>query len=60
MWVNELDPSAHAPGNLAMRGGMNGRWMIDATHPVGMPAQPRADVPEELWRSLRPEDFLQP
>jgi 2,5-furandicarboxylate decarboxylase 1 len=57
-WVNELDPSAHQPWDRAQRGGMNGRWIIDATRPVGLPVQPRADVPDEVWRNIRLEEYL--
>jgi 2,5-furandicarboxylate decarboxylase 1 len=57
-WVNELDPSAHHPLDASKRGGMNGRWIIDATRPLGLPVQPRADVPEEVWRGIRLEDYL--
>jgi 2,5-furandicarboxylate decarboxylase 1 len=57
-WVNELDPSAHQPWDNQTRGGMNGKWIIDATRPVGLLTQPKADVPEEIWRNIRLEDFL--
>jgi len=57
-WTNELDPSAHQPLDGTRRGGMNGKWIVDATRPIGLPAQPRADVPEEIWRNIRLEDFL--
>jgi 2,5-furandicarboxylate decarboxylase 1 len=57
-WTNELDPAAHQPLDNTRRGGMNGKWIVDATRPVGLPSQPRADVPEEIWRSIRLEDFL--
>jgi 2,5-furandicarboxylate decarboxylase 1 len=57
-WTNELDPSAHQPLDPTKRGGMNGRWIVDATRPLGLPSQPRADVPEEVWRSIRLEEFL--
>jgi hypothetical protein len=32
--------------------------MVDAQRPPDMPAQPKADVPEEIWRNIRLEDFL--
>ncbi len=57
-WTNELDPAAHQPLDNTRRGGMNGRWIIDATRPIGLPAQPKADVPEEIWKNIRLEDFL--
>jgi 2,5-furandicarboxylate decarboxylase 1 len=57
-WTNELDPAAHQPWDNTRRGGVNGKWIVDATRPVGLPAQPRADVPEAIWRNIRLEDFL--
>jgi 2,5-furandicarboxylate decarboxylase 1 len=57
-WTNELDPSAHEMNDRTTRGGVNAKWIVDATSPVGLPVQPKADVPEEIWRNIRPEDFL--
>jgi 3-polyprenyl-4-hydroxybenzoate decarboxylase len=57
-WTNELDPSAHDMNDRTKRGGVNAKWIVDATNPVGLPVQPRADVPEDVWRAIRPEDFL--
>jgi 2,5-furandicarboxylate decarboxylase 1 len=57
-WGNELDPAGHQPLDRTARGGMNAKWIVDATRPIGLPAQPRADVPEEIWRNIRLEDFL--
>ncbi len=57
-WTNELDPSAHQPNDRTRRGGVNAKWIVDATRPADLPVQPRADVPDEVWRAIRPEDFL--
>jgi hypothetical protein len=43
---------------MTKRGGMNGRWIIDATRPAGLPAQPKADVPGEISRNIRLEESL--
>jgi 2,5-furandicarboxylate decarboxylase 1 len=59
-WTNELDPSAHQPNDRTKRGGVNAKWILDATSPVDLPVQPRADVPEEVWKAIRLEDFLPP
>jgi 2,5-furandicarboxylate decarboxylase 1 len=57
-WTNELDPSAHQLNDRTTRGGVNAKWIVDATSPVDLPIQRKADVPEEIWRAIRPEDFL--
>jgi 2,5-furandicarboxylate decarboxylase 1 len=59
-WTNELDPSAHEMNDRTKRGGVNAKWIVDATSPVGLPVQPKADVPEAVWRNIRLEDFLPP
>jgi 2,5-furandicarboxylate decarboxylase 1 len=59
-WTNELDPSAYDMNDRTKRGGVNAKWIVDATSPVGLPVQPRADVPEAVWRAINPEDFLPP
>jgi 2,5-furandicarboxylate decarboxylase 1 len=57
-WTNELDPSAHELNDRSKRGGVNAKWIVDATSPVGLPVQLRADVPDEIWKAIKPEDFL--
>jgi 2,5-furandicarboxylate decarboxylase 1 len=57
-WTNELDPSAHEMNDRTKRGGVNAKWIVDATSPFGLPVQPKADVPEEIWRNIQLEDFL--
>ncbi len=57
-WTNELDPSAHLMNDRTKRGGVNAKWIVDATNPADLPVQPKADVPEEIWKAIRLEDFL--
>ena len=59
-WTNELDPSAHQMNDRAKRGGVNAKWIVDATNPADLPVQPKADVPEEIWKAIRLDDFLPP
>jgi hypothetical protein len=54
----ELDPTAYDITDETKSGALNAKWMIDATKPVGLPFQTLADVPEEVWRSIRLEDFF--
>jgi 2,5-furandicarboxylate decarboxylase 1 len=57
-YVCELDPSAYDITNRTERGYLNAKWIIDATKPVGLPFQHRADVPEEIWRNIRLDDYF--
>ena len=51
-YVCELDPSAYDIADRAKRGYVNAKWAIDATKPVGIEFQERADVPVEVWRDM--------
>ena len=57
-WTNELDPSAHQMSDRSKRGGVNAKWILDATRPSDLPVQPKADVPEEIWKSIDLAAFL--
>jgi 2,5-furandicarboxylate decarboxylase 1 len=57
-YVCELDPSGYAITDRTQSGYLNAKWIIDATKPVGLPFQHRADVPEDVWRNIRLEDYL--
>lgn len=56
--VCQLDPSAYDISSRTKRGGLNAKWFIDATKPVGLPFQERASVPDEIWRDIRLDDYL--
>jgi len=58
-YVCELDPSAYSVRGRQERGFLNSKWGIDATKPVDLPFQERADVPEEIWKEMRLEDYLE-
>lgn len=58
-YVCELDPSAYSIKGRTERGYMNAKWAIDATKPVDLPFQERADVPEEVWKNIKLEDYLE-
>jgi 2,5-furandicarboxylate decarboxylase 1 len=58
-YVCELDPSAYSIKGRLERGYLNTKWAIDATKPVDLPFQERADVPEEVWRNIRIEDYIE-
>jgi len=58
-YVCELDPSAYSIKGREQRGFLNSKWAIDATKPVDLPFQERADVPEEIWKNMRLEDYLE-
>lgn len=57
-YVCELDPSAYDISGRTTRGYMNSKWAIDATKPVGLPFQPRADVPESVWKNMNLSEYL--
>jgi len=57
-YVCELDPSAYDITDRTKSGYLNAKWIIDATKPVGLPFQHRADVPEDVWKNIRLEDYL--
>ena len=60
MYLMELDPSAYSATGRTERGAMNARWLIDATKPDGMPFPRRADVPEDVWKDINLDEYLQP
>lgn len=51
-YVNELEPSAYSVKSRAEKGYLNVKWAIDATKPVELPFQERADLPYDLWSNL--------
>jgi len=57
-YVGELDPSSHDLSSRNKRGYLNTKWAIDATKPVGIPFEERADVPHEVWSKVNLEDYL--
>lgn len=57
-YVCELDPSAYNVVTRAERGYLNDKWIIDATKPVGIDFQERADVPAEVWEGMDLADYL--
>lgn len=59
-YVCELDPSAYDVADRSKRGYLNAKWMIDATKPVGIPFQERADVPRAVWQDMDLDLYLDP
>ena len=57
-YVSELDPSAYSIKDRNRRDYLNTKWAIDATKPVGLPFEERADVPENVWAKIKLEDFI--
>jgi 2,5-furandicarboxylate decarboxylase 1 len=57
-YVAELDPSAHNIQSRSERGSLNTKWAIDATRPIDMPFQEKADVPAEFWRDINLESYI--
>ena len=55
----ELDPSAYSIVDRAQRGALNAKWIIDATKPVGLPFQERSTVPEEVWKDMNLDEYLE-
>jgi 2,5-furandicarboxylate decarboxylase 1 len=51
-YVAELDPSAYSIQSRSEHASLNTKWAIDATRPVDLPFQQRADVPAEYWKDL--------
>jgi 2,5-furandicarboxylate decarboxylase 1 len=54
----ELDPTAYDITDETKPGALNAKWIIDATKPVGLPFQKLADVPEDIWRNIRLDDYF--
>ena len=57
-YVCELDPSAYSIRSRAEKDSLNTKWAIDATKPIGLPFEERADVPKELLNKIRIEEYL--
>ena len=57
-YVSELDPSAYSIKDRTRRDYLNTKWAIDATKPVGLPFEERADVPADAWRNIDLNDYL--
>ena len=53
----KLDPTAYDETRLK-KGTMTSKMIIDATKPVGLPFATRITPPEELWKSMRLEDYI--
>ncbi|MEW5921380.1 MAG: UbiD family decarboxylase [Bacillota bacterium] len=58
-YVCELDPSAYDIKGKEIRGYLNCKWAIDATKPVEIPFQERAEVPEDMWKNLDLKYYLE-
>jgi len=57
-YVSELDPSAYSIKDRTRRDYLNTKWAIDATKPVGLPFEERADVPEAAWTKINLDDYI--
>ncbi len=57
-YVSELDPSAYSIKDRNRRDYLNTKWAIDATKPVGLPFEERADVPRDAWAELNLDDYI--
>jgi len=57
-YVAELDPSAHAVNSRVIHGALNTKWSIDATKPIGIPFEERADVPRKHWENIKLKDYI--
>jgi 2,5-furandicarboxylate decarboxylase 1 len=57
-YVSELDPSAYSIKDRNRRDYLNTKWAIDATKPVGIPFEERADVPRDAWVNLNLDDYI--
>ena len=57
-YVSELDPSSHSIKDRNRRDYLNTKWCIDATKPVGIPFEERADVPAEVWKNINLDEYL--
>lgn len=57
-YVSELDPSAYSIRSRNERGYLGTKWAIDATRPINLPFEERADVPHEVWSRIRLQDYL--
>ncbi|MEM4383372.1 MAG: UbiD family decarboxylase [Candidatus Caldarchaeum sp.] len=57
-YVSELDPSSYSIYGRNTRDSLNTKWAIDATKPVGLPFEERADVPAEVWQKIDLKEYL--
>ncbi|MCC7412043.1 MAG: UbiD family decarboxylase [Gammaproteobacteria bacterium] len=57
-YVSELDPSAYSIRSRNERGYLGTKWAIDATKPINMPFEERADVPRDLWTGIDLKDYI--
>lgn len=57
-YVAELDPSAHSIRSRSERASLNTKWAIDATRPIDIPFQERADVPGKFWKNIDLSNYL--
>jgi 2,5-furandicarboxylate decarboxylase 1 len=57
-YVSELDPSSYSIHGRNVKDSLNTKWAIDATKPVGLPFEERADVPLEIWKKIDLSDYL--
>jgi len=56
--TSALDPSGYSIKGRTIHGHMNTKLGIDATNPVELPSEERADVSRELWEKIKIEDYL--
>ena len=56
-YVSELDPAAYSIKDRNKRGYLNTKWAIDATMPIEMAFEERADVPADVWTKINLDDF---
>jgi 2,5-furandicarboxylate decarboxylase 1 len=57
-YVSELDPSAYSIKDRNRRDYLNTKWAIDATKPIGLPFEERADVPRDMWEKIKLSDYI--
>lgn len=57
-YVSELEPSSYSIKGRHRRGYLNTKWAIDATRPIELPFEERADVPREIWSRINLKDYL--
>ena len=57
-YVAELDPSAYSIRSRSERAALNTKWAIDATRPIDLPFQEKADVPEKFWKDIDLKEYL--
>lgn len=57
-YVSELDPSAYSIKDRNRRDYLNTKWAIDATKPIGIAFEERADVPSNVWSEINLEDYI--